>query len=179
MLRTLLVERFKLVVHRENRDVPVYALTVAKGGPNLQQSAEGSCVAPEEVMTQLRSSCGSSMINMRAADQVVMRTSKMNLDEFSKILIVALDRPVINRTGIMGGFDIILEFAPDRGIVRDMPIGAGLAITGPVAGRGALPPASGSSIFTAIQEQLGLKLEPAIGSVEVLVIDRVERPTEN
>lgn len=178
MVRTLLAERFKLVLHRENRDIPVYALTVAKGGSKLRPSGEGSCVAPEEVMTQLRSSCGSSTINLRAADQVLIQTFKVNLDEFAKFLVVALDRPVINRTGLAGGFDIILEFVPDHGVVQEMPVGAALT-TGPVAVRGAPPPASGASIFTALQEQLGLKLEPSTGPVETLVIDRVEKPAEN
>lgn len=86
---------------------------------------------------------------------------------------------MINRTGLAGGFDITLEFAPDRGMVQDMPVGAGLAISGPVFSRGAPPPASGSSIFTAVQEQLGLKLEPTTGSVETMIIDHVERPAEN
>jgi len=79
---------------------------------------------------------------------------------------LGLDRPVVNRTGLKGRFDIHLEFAPDEAIdVRQAP--------------GAAGGLSGPSIFTAVQEQLGLKLEPARGPREYLVIDRVERPLDN
>ena len=91
-----------------------------------------------------------------------------SLDEFSKLLHSALDRPVIDRTGIAGRFDFHLEFAPDETTPR--PLGGG---------RGGGPRPAGPTIFTAIQEQLGLKLEPADGPVEFVVIDRVEKPAEN
>ena len=93
--------------------------------------------------------------------------------------MVALDRPVINKTELAGSFDITLEFAPDRGPLQNVPVGGGLAITGPTAGTALQIAPSGSSIFTAVQEQLGLKLDPTNGPVEFLVIDRVEKPTEN
>jgi uncharacterized protein (TIGR03435 family) len=179
MLQSLLADRFRLAVHRENREVPVYALNIAKGGPKLQPSTDQSCGAPDDVITQQRSACGASVIALRAADQAIMRTFKMSLDNFSKILIYGLDRPVINKTQIEGGFDITFEFAPDRGLLQTVPVGGAMALTGPVFSRGGVPAASGASIFNAIQEQLGLKLEPTTGPVEFLVIDRVERPTEN
>src|SRR5262249_39437042 len=137
MMRTLLAERFKLVVHRESRDVPVYALTVGRGGAKLPPSTDASCGSPDDVMKDFRSACGASAINVAAPDSASVRTWKMSLDDFSRILIVALDRPVINRTELTGGYDIYLEFAPDRGILQSLPVGAGLAMTGPVAYRGA------------------------------------------
>jgi uncharacterized protein (TIGR03435 family) len=94
------------------------------------------------------------------------------LGEFSKLLNLALDRPVIDKTGLTGRFDIRLVFAADQGapgILRNVP--------GPSA-----PPTSDSGspgIFTAIQEQLGLKLVATKGPVELLVIDHVELPREN
>ena len=88
------------------------------------------------------------------------------LDDFASFILRGLDRPVVNRTGLKGRFDIHLEFAPDEAIdVRQAP--------------GAAGGLSGPSIFTAVQEQLGLKLEPARGPREYLVIDRVERPSDN
>ena len=83
------------------------------------------------------------------------------LEEFSKTLRLLLDRPVIDKTGITGRFDIRVEFS------REGPELADSGSTGP------------SSIFTALQEQLGLRLEPAKGPVEMFVIDHRERPTEN
>ena len=97
------------------------------------------------------------------------------LAEFSKLLDLVLDRPVIDTTRITGRFDIHLEFAPDQATPRFLP-------GGDVANRpGFTPsdPTGSASIFTAIQQQLGLKLTPAKGPSEFLVIDHVERPSEN
>ena len=92
------------------------------------------------------------------------------LAEFSQLLNLVLDRPVIDRTGIAGKFDIHLEFAIDEATPRFLS-GGDLA-------RQADPDPNGRSVFTAIQ-QLGLKLEPAQGTRDFLVIDHVERPTEH
>jgi uncharacterized protein (TIGR03435 family) len=88
----------------------------------------------------------------------------MTIDEISAYLVQVLDRPVINKTGIGGIFHLHVEFAPD---------GTKFAPAGPA------DPTGGPSIFTAFEEQLGLKLEPAKGPGEFLVIDSVERPSEN
>jgi uncharacterized protein (TIGR03435 family) len=108
------------------------------------------------------------MISFRGPSLDAERTT---LSEFSKLLNLALDRPVIDKTGLAGRFDIHLEFAADQatpglhGLVPDSPA----ATSDP----------SGPTIFTAIQEQLGLKLESTKGPVELLVIDHIERPSEN
>lgn len=86
------------------------------------------------------------------------------LDDFARFVLGVMDRPVVNRTGIEGRFDIHLEFAPDD----NMPM-PGAAVPDPLA----------PSIFTALQEQLGLKLESAKGPREFLVIDSVQRPSDN
>lgn len=93
--------------------------------------------------------------------------------EFSKLLNLVLDRPVIDKTGILGRFDFHVEFSRDEAT-------PGLRGPSPDAGLpGAASDPSGPTIFTAIREQLGLKLVPGKGPVEVLVIDHVERPTGN
>lgn len=95
----------------------------------------------------------------------------MSVDEFSNLLSFPLNRPIINKTGITGVFNIYLEFAMDE---TASPPG------GPGGAPGAAPPdPAGQSIFSAIKEQLGLKLESTKGPVEVLIIDHIERPTEN
>ena len=94
------------------------------------------------------------------------------LDEFSKLLGLVLDRPVIDKTGIVGRFDLHLEFAIDSATPRFLP-GGDLAAMVDVASAQSSP-----SIFQAIQ-QLGLKLEPSKGQKEYIVVDHVERPLEN
>ena len=96
----------------------------------------------------------------------------MRVDEFSRIFLNgALDRPVIDKTGITGRFDFHLEYAPDQATPRFLP-GGDVPDAAPSD-----PP--GPSIFTAVQAQLGLKLEPAKGPGEFLVIDSVVRPSDN
>ncbi len=164
MLQALLEDRFRLKLHRESRVVPVYALTIAKGGPKLQPLKDGSCtmldlenpVPPPPPGEKSAVACG-TISGRRNGTQQMMDVHGMSLDEFSKFGMGLFGRPVINRTGIAGKFDWHLEFVPSN---------AGDDLAGP-------------SIFTAIQEQLGLKLVPAKGPTDVLVIDHLERPSEN
>jgi uncharacterized protein (TIGR03435 family) len=159
MLQALLEDRFQLKVHRETREIPVYDLTVAKGGPKLRAFKEGSCTH-----------CGAN--GTMKGSNFLLHGQGVTSDELAKSLAIGLDRPVIDQTGLAGKFDFELEFARDQAMgpaFRDpnqvIPAAADLS-TGP-------------SIFTAIQEQLGLKLEPAKGPGEFLVIDSVERPSGN
>ncbi len=168
MMHALLEDRFKLKLHRETREVPVYALTVAKGGPKLKPFREGSCtpsydnprVPGQPPVCKARAS--SKGPNLLAIDR-----QGMTLDEFSGLVLTAsafgfkFDRPLVNKTGLAGRFDFHLEFAID-----DVRAAASSDAVGP-------------SIFTAVQQQLGLNLDPVKGPAEFLVIDHVERPSEN
>jgi uncharacterized protein (TIGR03435 family) len=179
MLQALLEERFQLRIHREIRDVPVYALTVGKGGPKLREFV-GACTpaygatrpAPGAVRCSFR-------VTVRSPN-LLLDGQGMTVSEFIKQFLSSLDRPVADRTGIAGRFDFHLEFVPDA----STPALAGAldarrqAAETAGAVTGASEPA-GASIFTALQEQLGLKLEPARGPREFLVIDRVERVSGN
>lgn len=133
MVQALLAERFHLVLRAETRELPVYALVMAKKGLKVQPVIGGT------------SSMSSGKGSLRG---------KMSLAEMGRYLSPMLGRTVVDRTDLKGAFDIKLTWAPD-----DDP--------------------AGPSIFTAIQEQLGLKLEPAKGPVQLLVIDRVEKPSGN
>jgi bla regulator protein BlaR1 len=138
MLQSLLADRFKVKVHRETRELPVYALTIAKNGPKLPTAATpdgGISSAPRNVTAK------GAMI-----------------DTLVRMLGDLLMRPVLNRTGLEGIYNIRLDFAPLEGVGDDTPA---------------------PSLFTAIQEQLGLKLEATKGPVEVLVIDSAEKPDAN
>jgi uncharacterized protein (TIGR03435 family) len=162
MLQTLLEERFQLKAHRESRELPIYALVAAKNGPKLPAPKEGACASPDASgrPDSTLPPCGQVRISMSPAG-VVMEGGRAPMSELARVLAIPLDRPVVNRTGLAGLFDIHLQFTDD--------------------GHGATPPADAvnPSIFTALQEQLGLKLESTKGPIDVLVIDRVARPTAN
>jgi uncharacterized protein (TIGR03435 family) len=153
MLQKLLADRFKLTTHREQRELPIYALVVAKGGPKLKTAD------PNEPQG---SSC----------ERLGQCTFKRDaLPHFARWLnFVVLNKPVEDKTGLTGEFDFTLKWTPDESQFGGM----GFHVPPPADGASALP-----ELFTAIQEQLGLKLEPQKISAEVLVIDHVERPSEN
>jgi uncharacterized protein (TIGR03435 family) len=177
MLQALLEDRFKLKTHRETREVSVYTLTLAKGGLKLRRSEEGSCtprdfdvLTPPSVPGQ-KPFCGNGGF-AKKGNLVVADIPSISIDEFSKRLTFRLDRPVIDKTGVTGLFDIHLEFAADMST-------PGLAAGGIGPATDTSEPSAGQSIFTAIQKQLGLKLEAAKGPREFLIIDRAEKPSEN
>jgi uncharacterized protein (TIGR03435 family) len=178
MLQVLLEERFKLTLHRETRQLPVYELAVGKGGAKLQLSTEGSCTpysvdappppAPTPGQPN-RTFCGlhlgvDGLNRILDGKGVTMAVFATNL---SRNYTSDLGRNVIDRTGLQGTFDISVKWSIDPPTV---PVGPGAATTQDLAG---------PSLFKALQDQLGLKLEPAKGPVEVLVIDHVEKPSAN
>jgi uncharacterized protein (TIGR03435 family) len=182
MLQVLLEDRFHLKLHREIRELPVYNLTVAKGGIKIPPMKEGGCVAIDPHHTPPSPEPGQSPTpfcgnySMGRADGLnILDAHGVSISGFaSAVLSGMLGRPVIDKTGITLTFDIHLEFAPDITI----PAGPGGPPRGPGDEPGTLSPDNlGPSIFTAIQEQLGLKLEAAKGFVEVIVIDHVELPS--
>jgi uncharacterized protein (TIGR03435 family) len=172
MMQAMLEDRFKLKIRRENREVPAYALTVVKGGVKLRP-VKGICasaapIAPGEI------DCGPQGMERKGPN--VAWGFLGEFDAFAKILNSMLDRPVVNKAGLTGVFNFHLEFAPD-----ETAPGFGARLRALSEGDAATPsdPTGGTSIFTAFQEQLGLKLEPAKGSREVLVVEGVERPSAN
>jgi uncharacterized protein (TIGR03435 family) len=170
MLQTLLEDRFQLSIRRESREVPVYALTVAKDGPRLSPFQKGSCT-PIEFGTVprpwpvdgCRDMVGRGTVNAPGA----------SVSTLAKLLYLVVDRPVIDKTGISGLFDFHLEFALDeRTPYIDPRSDPSLPPAAPADG-------AGPSVFAVLQKQYGLRLEPAKGPRDFLVIDHVERPSEN
>jgi len=159
MLQALLEDRFQLKVHYETREVPVYALTVASGGLRMQPFKEGSCVPVDftQAMTPGLNYCLNR--GMTRGSMVAVDVQGMSIDTFRGLYLRGLNRPVIDKTGLTGRFDFRLVYAQAFASSEDG--------------------ASGPSIIEAMQEQLGLKLEPDHGPVEVLVVDRVEKPSGN
>jgi uncharacterized protein (TIGR03435 family) len=176
MLQTLLEDRFKLAFHRETKDLPVYALVPAKNGLKLEPPKEDGCAASDPAGAPPRPgtlSCGRAMIMMGSTAK--LEGAKVPMAELVRILSNVLDRTIIDQTGFTGTFDVHLEFTPEGlgGLPGSGAPGVPMPETLPA------PDASSASIFTVLQEKLGLKLESTKGPVEVLVIDRVEKPTEN
>jgi len=150
MVRALLAERFKLVTHIETRELPIYALVVAKGGPKLGAIQTGGTTV----------NTGRARLEVQGSNSVALLA-----EELAKIV----GRVVVDKTGIEGRYNLKLSWTPDDG--------AAPALNGNAGSSAAAD--SGPSIFTAIEEQLGLKLVSKKGPVEVLVIDHVEMPSEN
>jgi uncharacterized protein (TIGR03435 family) len=166
MMQVLLEDRFHLKVHREAKEGAVYFLSAARGGPKLQPFTEGSCVPFSTPLPPLKpgQDVCRNLISVRSPAS--MQAQGATLDEFCHLLRPVLGRPVLNRTGIAGRFNMRVEFSRE---------GTRLAANGAPVSDPAGPP----SIFTALQEQLGLRLEAGRGPVEMLVIDSIERPAEN
>lgn len=168
MLQNLLADRFKLVVRRETRDMPIYALVLARSdgrlGPQLRRSdvdceavyAAVKAGAPPPTPTGGGPFCGTRTNNTGGVAQVLAHG--VPLANFVRNLSAAAGRVVVDKTGLTGPFEFDLSFTLDQ----------------PVAG-GA--PTDNPSLFAALQEQLGLRLEAQRAPVEVLVIDSAERPT--
>lgn len=166
MLQTLLEERFSLRVHREMRDLPVYELVKARAdgqlGPGLRPSTVDCAPTADK-----RSPC---RLDFRPG---LVRGVGMGWGNGEPLAlnIGVWDRPIIDKTGLSGAFDIDLQWTPDPAQARDADAAARAAAAI------AATPGDRVSIFTALQEQLGLRLQPARAALEVLIIDRVERPT--
>jgi uncharacterized protein (TIGR03435 family) len=181
MLRALLEDRFKLKVHRETKESLVYLLTIARGGARLHPATEGSCVSADIHHPPPRPApgqpnprvCGSHV----AGSDGTFDMHGATVADLSTQLGLRLDRDVIDKTGITGTFDIHLEVSR-ADLVPRVLAGGDAGQVDPSTRVLATDP-TGPSIFTALQQQLGLKLESAKGPVEFLVIDRVEKPLEN
>ena len=150
MLARLLEERFQLKIRREKRERSIWALTVDKGGPKLTEHDPADLDHPPFGPGPGPNGRGTMGKNV-------------SMNFFAFMLSRLLDRNVVDRTGLTKNYDVAIDFARDR------------------LGEGAPQPApeDGPSIFTALKQQLGLKLEAAKGPVEFLVIEKAERPTSN
>jgi uncharacterized protein (TIGR03435 family) len=169
MLKVLLEERFNLKIHREIKEVPVYNLTIARGGLKAPRFATGRCMPvdwntplPDQLQTPTLQHCIDR--TTRRGASVIVQFDAASIDAFIKFFLYRLDRPVIDKTGLTGLFDFHLEYASEE-----------------VGTDGVAMPAepAGPTIISAVQQQLGLKLTRAKGPGAYLVIDHVERPSPN
>lgn len=176
IVRAVLQERFGLVTHNEMRERAIYRLVrVRRDGPlgsGLRPVSEG-CVDALKTLT-----AGASRPEPRkgrgpdctfGGPPGELQGNAVTIDMLSRVIGAQVRRPVVNETGIAGSFDVDLTFSPE--FVQGPP---GTQPPGPPP----IVPADAASIFTAVQEQLGLRLEASRGPVDVLIVDRAERPAE-
>jgi uncharacterized protein (TIGR03435 family) len=187
MLQTLLEERFKMKLHRESKEFPVYGLVIAAGGLKLKESpvdAEGEG-DPAKDAVQVEGSGGPQGVNLnfgkgsyfRFADSK-LEGKKLMMAQFAETLARFVDRPILDMTNLSGRYDIALDLSPEdyRAMLIRSAISAGVSL--PPQALQLLDGSDGS--LGAALKPLGLKLDPRKAPLEVLVIDRIERtPTEN
>jgi uncharacterized protein (TIGR03435 family) len=153
MLRKLLTDRFRLSFHRESREFSIYVMEATKGGPKLRLSTK-----PDDPP---------ALINVVYPQKIELPARNVTMADFASMLQRAvLDRPVVDKTGLTGKYDFDLEWAQDESQFNG-EVGAASA------------DANASPFFTAIQQQLGLKLVAAKGPVDALIVDKAERPSAN
>jgi uncharacterized protein (TIGR03435 family) len=150
MVQSLLEERFELKTHRETRNLPVYVLMVVRGGPKLQPMPEG------------RPGPNSTGRTNTTPAGVELRGEGTSIKNLINALSKYVQRPIVDKTNLAGKYDFTVKWS-----------------SSPANAASSVDSATGPDIFTALPDQLGLKLEAAKGPVEVIVIDHVERPSEN
>jgi uncharacterized protein (TIGR03435 family) len=178
MLQSLIEDRFRLKTHREMKDMPAFRLAADRRGLKLPAPRDGACVesaadaalewaggrmaVPGE-LPPAKGRCGAAIVALgpRGAH---LRGGRIAMSELARVLSGLLGRPVLDATGVTAPFDVELNFVPDDATPAVPPPPPGSDITGP-------------SIGAALQQQLGLRLEPANGAVEMLVIDQADRPS--
>ena len=169
MLRSLLADRFKLRIRRETKELPVYELTAARGGIKVRTTREDNCVAldpdnppPPRIPPGPLNTCGDvrrQVMSGAPERKDRIEAIQISMPELVRILSDDVGRTVIDNTGIKGTFDLHLEFTPDEALTN----GSG----------------SGPSLFTALTDQLGLRMVSSKAPVEMLVIEGAERPSQN
>lgn len=185
MLRALLEDRFKVKVHKESRDKLVYVLTVARSSSNLQPSKEGSCTPLDVNNLQntvpragdsMPRFCGAGGGRPGEGGVFIEDWYGVTMDEYADRMISSLvDRTVIDRTGLLGRFDIHLEFVRENAMSRTTRLNGVDTPVSPVPSNDG----AGPSIFSALEKQLGLRLSPARRPLEVIVVDHAEKPSDN
>jgi uncharacterized protein (TIGR03435 family) len=191
MLQNLLADRFKLKLHKGSKEAPIYELVVAKGGIKIKEAAQNAAAhaegaggpppgpPPKGKDGFLRTPHGQLGIQATVGGRMRMQGDAVTMARLTDTLGMALGRPVVDKTGLTGAYDVTLDFSPE---------GMGAGPKSPAPGGSGVNPAeapldsndSGPSIFTALQERLGLKLESRKGPMDLLVVESVEKaPTKN
>jgi len=163
MMQNLLIDRFKLITRRETRTLPVYTLVAARTDRSLgarmrPSTADCAALSSAFLATGSRLAPNSPVCGLRTGLRGQLSGTGVLLSELTRALTPLAGRPVVDATGLTGAFDIELKWTPDLEL---RPVDGGV------------------SVFTAIQEQLGLRLQPGSAPIDVMVVESAERPTDN
>jgi uncharacterized protein (TIGR03435 family) len=154
MMQTVLFDRFDLKVHLEKKDIPAYALVEAKGGSKLKEADPNMLTNPSPSYHPGSLLIGDGELSGQA----------IPIRRLVRGLSGTVDRQVVDQTGLTGKYDVTLKWLPDRESLNQQDSGAN---------------GSRASIFTALQEQLGLRLEPTHAEFDTIIVDHIEMPTDN
>jgi uncharacterized protein (TIGR03435 family) len=169
LLKPLLADRFKMKVHTETKQLPVYQLMIAKGGPKLKEATPGDTYA-----NGIKGPDGAAHGGMMRMGRGEVTGQALPVESLANMLSRQLRRTVIDKTGLTGKYDFMMQWTEEEpSSMFKSGDGSSPQRADPA------PDATGPSIFTALQEQLGLRLQSAKGPVETLVVDHVEMPSEN
>ena len=169
-LRSLLADRFRLRLSHDLKEFPVYALVVAENGPKLQRAKPGDTY-PDGIMRPSGLPAGPHTSAGQRGQLTVQALPMASVARLLSLQLGCHTDTILDKTGLRGDYDLTLQWTPDESQTQPCE---------PQGINNAPPPQPfGPSIFTALQEQLGLKLEPTKGPVEMLVIDHIEKPSEN
>jgi uncharacterized protein (TIGR03435 family) len=190
MLQNLLADRFKLRLHKGSKEAAIYQLVVAKRGLKLKEAAQTAAAPAEDASGAqagpprgkdglLKTPHGQLGIQATANGRMRMQGDAVSITRLTEVLGTVVGRPVIDKTGLTGTYDVVLDFSPE---------GMGPGPKGPAEGEGGGNPAnaprdsndSGPTIFTALQERFGLQLESRREPVDLFVVESVEKvPNKN
>jgi uncharacterized protein (TIGR03435 family) len=181
MLQALLADRFKLTIHRETKELAVYTLVIAKSGLKMQEAKPDS--TPPDAAAARGGRGGRGGINMMGgAEGFTMTATAIPMTSLTRNLSQLLKRPVVDKTGLTGNYDVTLKFMTDE-MAALVGSGAQMAVPGGSSSSGMAPAPTGDASFptllVAVQEQLGLKLEAGKGQAEFISVEHVEKASDN
>jgi uncharacterized protein (TIGR03435 family) len=178
MLQALLTERFGLKIHKDSKELAIFDLILAKNGSKLKESeAISSTSGPSDATSPRPTAPTPITMRLEGADRLHLSGTAVPIARFADLIGRQVGKPVFDKTGLAGKYDIELEFKPEQGVGVMRIAGAMPGHDGSSDSSDATP---APSIFNALQEQLGLKLESKKGPVETIVVDQVSKtPTEN
>jgi uncharacterized protein (TIGR03435 family) len=173
MLQSLFAERCELKFHRETKELPTFTLVLGKNGPKFKESKPGD--APEGGIKVPDGKGGNG--SMVVGEKGLLQFRGLPITFLVQILSTQLGRTVVDKTGLTGKYDYSWQFVPSAALIRQFGGATPDSASGNSSGIPSDP--DGTDLFTAVAEQLGLKLESGKGPVEIIVIDHIQKPSDN
>ena len=178
MVQAIFVDRCKLTFHRETRELPTFTLVVGKNAPKFKESKPGDAPGEGIQSSRWQRRNGHRCTSRRKRADDISWPPNFTVYGGNSFPALQLGRTVVDKTGLTGKYDFSWQFVPSAAQIRQF--GGVPAESGPAGASSGIPSdPDGTDLFTAVAEQLGLKLESGKGPVEVIVIDHMEKPSDN